>query len=188
MRIFVDMDDVCVNLMEPWLAILNESASSPKQDSDVRQWDITKLYPDLTADQVFSPLKSERLWQNVIPIKDAYKYLKQLKSDGHEVYIATASMPHSYYLKTTHCLLKWFDFLTPKDVICINNKSLLMGDVLFDDYYENLRNFKGIRVLKDRPFNKDCDKSCYDFRISTWKMFYKVITELANVERDDNNE
>lgn len=180
MRIFIDMDDICVDLLSEWLVTLNQySGVVPKTTEDIVNWDMKLAYPTLTSNQIYSPLYDAEMWKRVKPVKDAYKYLKLLKEDGHEVYIATASWPNSYFIKTEYCLSKHFDFLTPKDIICINNKSLLDGDILFDDYHENLRNFKGVKVLRDKPYNKDCDKECFHFRINTWKEFYQIVKELT---------
>ena len=178
MRIFVDMDDICVNLLDEWLRILNTYDVPTKTIEDIVDWDMRKAYPTLTSEQIYGPLRDITLWKKVQPVEGAYHYLKKLKEDGNEIYVATASYPFPYYLKNEYCLLKHFDFLEPKDIICINNKSLLKGDILFDDYHENLRKFGGIKVLRNRPYNKDCDKECFDFRVDTWEEFYQIIKEI----------
>ena len=178
------MDDICVNLLHEWLVTLNNiKGVVPKTEKDIVNWDMKLAYPMLTDNQLYSPLYDVEMWKRVQPVDDAYKYLKKLVDEGHEIYIATASYPNSYFIKTEYCLLKHFDFLTPKDVICINNKSLLDGDVLFDDYHENLRNFKGIKVLRNKPYNTNVDTPYVDFRIDTWEEFYEIVKELVNVEK-----
>ena len=183
MRIFVDMDDILVNLLSEWLIHLNNYKNViPKTEKDIVNWDMKLAYPMLTKNQIYSPLYDAGMWNRVQPVDGSYMYLKKLIDDGHEVYIATASYPDSYFIKTHNCLFKHFDFLTPKNVICIHNKSLLDGDILFDDYHENLRNFKGIKVLRNRPYNRNCDEECFHFRIDTWEEFYTIIQELKKVE------
>jgi 5'(3')-deoxyribonucleotidase len=183
MRIFIDMDDILVNLLDEWLICLNNYRGvTPKTKEDITNWDMQLAYPTLTKNQLYSPLYDSEMWKRVQPVKDAYKYLKKLKEDGHEIYVATASYPNSYFIKTEYCLLKHFDFLTPKDIICINNKSLLKGDVLFDDYHENLRNFSGIKVLRNKPYNINVDTPYVDFRVDDWSEFYEIIQELNNLE------
>ena len=158
MRIFIDMDDVLVELLDEWLVKLNKISKYHREPEDIVNWDMKLAYPDLTSNQLYNLLFDETMWSNIKPVKNAYKYLKQLIDDGHEVYIATSSSPRSFFIKTEYCLLKHFDFLTPKNLICINDKYLLDGDVLFDDYHENLRKFKGVKVLKDAPYNRNCDR------------------------------
>lgn len=179
MRVFVDMDDICVDLLSEWLKVLNSYPNVvPKTEEEIVSWNIELAYPTLTRNQIYQPLCQKDFWERVQPIKDAYKYLKLIKEKGHEVYIATASYPDSYAVKTHNCLFKHFDFIGPKDVICINDKSLLDGDILFDDYHENLRNFKGVKVLRNRPYNANCDEECFHIRVNKWKEFYQIVREL----------
>lgn len=183
MRIFVDMDDVLVNLLDEWLIHLNNYRGvTPKTKEDIDAWDMSKHYPTLSYYQLYGCLSDSEFWKRVQPVEGARRYLRLLKEEGHEIYVATSSYPLSFWCKTEYCLFKHFDFLTPKNVICINNKSLLDGDILFDDYHENLRNFKGVKVLRDKPYNRNCDEECFQFRINTWEEFYTVVQELEKVE------
>lgn len=187
MRIFVDMDDICVNLLQEWLITLNQLPGViPKTEADIVDWDMKLAYPMLTPNQLYGPLYDSEMWKRVQPVEDAYKYLKKMIKDGHEIYIATASYPNSYFIKTEFCLLKHFDFLTPKNVICINNKSLLDGDILYDDYHENLRNFKGVKVLRTKPYNVNCDPECFHVRADNWKEFYKIVCYIDKFLRKSN--
>ena len=186
MRIFVDMDDVLVELLDEWLFRLNKISKNKKEYEDIVNWDMKLAYPELTSKQLYDPLCWESMWANIRPVKGAYKYMKRLIEDGHEVYIATSSYPNSFFIKTEYCLLKHFDFLTPKNLICIHDKHLLDGDILFDDYHENLRKFKGIKVLKDAPYNRECDEECFHFRVNretAWEEFYTIVQELMNARR-----
>jgi 5'(3')-deoxyribonucleotidase len=183
MRIFVDMDDILVNLLDEWLIHLNNyEGVTPKTKEDITNWNMRLAYPTLTDSQLYGCLSDAEFWQRVQPVKYAYKYLKMLINEGNEVYVATSSYPMSFWVKTENCLFKHFDFLSPKNVVCINNKSLLNGDVLFDDYHENLRKFRGIKVLRDKPYNRNCDNECFHFRINTWEEFYNIVQELKKVE------
>ena len=177
------MDDVLVNLSEEWLSSLNKKSDYKRNPEDIIEWDMTKAYPDLSSFEIFNPLYQESMWENIKPIEDAYTYLKKLIDDGHEVYIATASYPWSFYVKTERCLFQIFDFLSPKNVICIHHKHLLDGDILFDDYHENLRHFKGVKVLKNAPYNQKCGEECFDFRVNKWEEFYNIVEKLNNTEK-----
>jgi 5'(3')-deoxyribonucleotidase len=183
MRIFVDMDDILVNLLDEWLIYLNNyKGVTPRTEEDITQWNMRIAYPTLTDSELYGCLSDPDFWERVQPVPGAYKNLKRLKDDGHEIYVSTSSYPLSFWVKTEHCLFKHFDFLTPKNVICINNKSLLDGDVMYDDYHENLRKFKGIKILRNKPYNINVDTPYVDFRIDTWEEFYNIINELAKIE------
>ena len=59
-----------------------------------------------------------------------------------------------------------------------------VGDVLFDDYHENLREFKGVKVLKNAPYNKNCDEECFHFRVNTWEEFYNIVKEISKLKEE----
>lgn len=184
MRILLDMDDICVELLEEWTHNLNKISTYHKEPEDIINWDMRLAYPDLEPKSIYNCLNYQSFWENVKPVKDAYKYIKFLMDEGHDIYIATASIPSHLFIKTEYCLFKIFDYLTPKQIISIHDKSLLNADVLFDDYHENLRNFKGIKIMRNAAYNMNCDEECYDFRISrdnTWEEFYNLIKRIESL-------
>lgn len=190
MTIFIDMDDVLVELLDEWVFQLNKISKYKRQVEDIKNWDMKLAYPDLTSKQIYGILNYNNFWENIKPVKDAYKYLKMLIEKDHQIYVATSAYPNSFFIKTEYCLFKLYDFLTPKNLICIHNKALLDGDMLFDDYHENLRNFKGLKILKDAPYNQDCDKECFDFRLSkhnAWEEFYHLIEKYEELLYSLNN-
>lgn len=187
MRIFIDMDDICVELLDEWTHYLNKISKYHREPEDIKDWDMKLAYPDLPVDCLYKCLYEVWFWENIKPVKNAYKYMKLLIEEGHEIYIATASTPKSLSVKTQHCLFNIFDFLPSKQVISIYNKALLDGDILFDDYHENLRNFKGVKIMRDAAYNRNCDEECYHFRVSrdnSWEEFYAIIKELERVKEN----
>ena len=184
------MDDVLVELLDEWVFQLNKISKYKRHVEDIKNWDMKLAYPDLTSRQIYSILNYNNFWEDIKPVKDAYKYLKMLIEKGHQIYVATSSYPNSFFIKTEYCLFKLYDFLTPENLICIHNKALLDGDMLFDDYHENLRNFKGLKILKDAPYNQDCDKECFDFKVSkhnAWEEFYHLIEKYEELLYSLNN-
>ena len=184
MDIIIDMDDICVELLEPWLNVLNKKSKYHREEVDIVNWDIRLAYPDLTSFQIYTPLYDVELWKNVRPVKGAYECMQRLMQEGHRIYIATASYPQNFGIKTEECLFKIFKFIKHEDVICIHNKSLLKGHIMFDDYHENLKNFEGLRVLRTKPYNINCSDDCFDIRTSNencWEEFYKIVKELEKI-------
>jgi 5'(3')-deoxyribonucleotidase len=53
---------------------------------------------------------------------------------------------------------------------------------MYDDYHENLRKFKGIKVLRNKPYNTNVDTPYVDFRIDTWDEFYEIVKELEKLK------
>jgi len=90
--------------------------------------------------------------------EDASPYLKQLNQlhelkKEHEINIVT-KQPVGLEKYTIAWLEKW---KVPYDnLMFTQNKDLIRGDVLVDDYTGNLENYKqGIPVCLDRPWNKE---------------------------------
>lgn len=54
---------------------------------------------------------------------------------------------------------------------------MIKGDLLFDDGPHNLKEFDGIKVAMDFPYNKD---TIVDYRVNNWLQFEKVINNLTN--------
>ena len=181
LKIFVDMDDVLVDLLNPWLDELNKFSSYTRTYNDIDQWNMEEHYPDLPPSCIYEILSDKIFWSKINAVPDAVTYLKKLIEDGHEVKIATASAPHSFYVKVTNCLLQNFPFLNTRNVWCVHDKSLLLGDILIDDYHENLRHFRGVKILKNAPYNKDCDDSCFHFRVNNWEEIYEIVKEVSNL-------
>jgi 5'(3')-deoxyribonucleotidase len=145
---------------------------------------MTKAYPYLKPEQIFSPLQNEDFWYNVKPNYQAIYYIKKLISEGHKILVCTASKYTTLKAKFDNCLFRYFDYLTYRDIIICHDKSLIACDVIIDDYWENIKNSKAIKVLKKVPYNKDADP---DFEVNDWKEIYDIIHNLefrSNCEKE----
>ena len=92
MIILVDMDDTIEELLPAWCKWLNKCYGTKVDSKNITEWEVAKLFPDLTISQVFSPLiDNPEFWKTVKPKSGATKYLKKLIDEGNEVYIVTAS-------------------------------------------------------------------------------------------------
>ncbi len=69
-------------------------------------------------------------------------------------------------------------------VIVTSNKSLVKGDVLVDDGLHNLYEGSYIKVLFDKPWNREVDKDKLTdiiHRIHNWDEIVKLIEELDKI-------
>jgi 5'(3')-deoxyribonucleotidase len=67
LRILVDMDEVLNNLLEAWVAYLNERYSVNARVQDVNAWCLTCVYPFLTVDEVNRPLYEDAFFRTLKP-------------------------------------------------------------------------------------------------------------------------
>lgn len=180
MKLFVtDMDDVLVDLLKTWVTLLNIRYNKNVKIEDIKEWDMKKSYPDLTDKELYGILNEEELWKSVTPKKNSQQFLEKIKNSGYKVFVCTATHYKNISTKITECLLKYYPWITYKDIIMCHNKSMVMCDYIVDDYHENIKDSKAIRFLIDAPYNQDAVKGVhYDFRVPSMKEVYKIITKL----------
>ena len=79
MIILVDMDDTIEELLPAWCRWLNKYYGTSVNPDNITDWEVAKFFPELTIEQVFSPLiDNSSFWKTVKPKPGAVKYLKKL--------------------------------------------------------------------------------------------------------------
>ena len=183
MKILIDLDCVCNNLVEEWILYLNNKYNLNVKYEDITNYDITLAFPTLTKEQIIEPLISQCLVDKYKPIKDSQKYLKRLYEDGHEIRFVTAS---HYECMKNKCewMLKYYPFIKYTDIWMIHDKQWIDADVLLDDCIDNLVNGKYLGVCYSQPWNQTYNKK---LTINNWKEFYNLIKQLEDnvMERQD---
>ena len=119
---------------------------------------------------IYKYLYNEKLFKLLSIKNNAANIIETIIKD-HEVYIVTANTSYNCGVcdDKIDFIKKFLPFFPIKNVIFINNKSLLNLDILIDDGLHNLENFKGIKVVFDRPWNQDYSFPIkYDCRITSW--------------------
>lgn len=176
------MDDTIEYLGKAWVDYLNNRHGTSVRHSDLRFWDVSIAFPELTNNQVYAPLYEDDFWKTVKPIPGAAEVLEKLMKDGHRVFIVTASSWQTLPSKIKNVLFRYFPFVTWDQVIVTNNKQIISGDVLVDDAPHNLVNGDYIRILMDAPHNWDFDESTIDaVRFKNWNDIYDHITLISKV-------
>lgn len=179
LTILCDADDTIQELTVHWLAELNKKYNYNVKKEDVKSWDITKAYPELTSDEVLEPLYRNEFWGKTTPVDGSSYYLEKLVKDGHRLLIVTASNPETFEAKTKK-LMEMFPFLTKEQIIREDNKQRVMGDVLIDDGVHNLIGGRYKKFLYNQPNNSDFNEQEYDItRVYSWKEIYERISNLV---------
>lgn len=179
LTILCDADDTIQELTVHWLAELNKKYNYNVKKEDVKSWDITKAYPELTPDDVLEPLYRNEFWSKTTPVDGSSYYLEKLVKDGHRLLIVTASNLETFGAKTKK-LMEMFPFLTEEQIIREDNKQRVMGDVLIDDVVHNLIGGRYKKFLYNQPNNSDFNEQEYDItRVYSWKEIYERISNLV---------
>ncbi len=179
LRILCDADDTIENLATHWIEELNQRYNKNVDCRNRNSWNMCVSYPDLTEEQVLEPLYNDEFWERITPISDSELYLKKLVSDGHEVFIVTASNLETKSAKVNK-LLKMFPFLKKENIIFTYDKQAVSGDVLIDDGVHNLLGGKYRKFLFNQPYNEGIDEKAYDItRVFSWKDVYDKVCAMS---------
>lgn len=168
MIIYVDMDGVVADIMTEWLALYNRDWHDCLGPEDIPRWGIHHLFKRECNVNVYQYLAVPGLFARAPVIEGAVKALKELHEEQHDIYFATASPINSTTAFGEKC--EWVDehfpFIGGRKVIGIRDKHLLQGDILIEDYPENLKKFSGLRILFDQPWNRSEEDGfirCHDW-------------------------
>lgn len=169
--IYIDIDDVCANLMEQWLARYNQDYDDNLTAEQIVDWDTSKFVKPECGTKIFDYLSDRTLYDDVKPATGALEGVKVLREEGHRVIFLTAFVP-----KMSGRKFEWLEtngFAPEKhNYVESYDKSIFIGDFLFDDRYENVRDFKGLGVLKRRPWNS---KFSYIPSVNNWSEFLNTV-------------
>ncbi len=180
LTILVDMDDTIEQLLKAWLKCLNDKYGRSVKCEDVIDWDITRVYPGLTRDQVYEEINLPGFWGKVEPVPGAVEALRHFIDAGHRVFIVTATPYKSVPEKMDDLLFRYFPFLSWENVIITSSKQLIKGDVLIDDGVHNLEDGDFEKILITAPYNKDYDAEANGMhRVSTWKEIEAIAENLS---------
>ena len=143
MKIFIDFDDTIVNSTETFVRVYNKRYGTKVRCDDIVNHGF-KPQLDVRASEVVNIFSSNDFRKELKPFHGVYKALKELKSNGFELYLITNCSDTSTVQK-----LKWFEghqkysnlfdgkiFLSlckPYDKSVVDMK----GAVLIDDHKEN---------------------------------------------------
>lgn len=180
LTILVDMDDVMVDLIGAWVDWLNIKHDLDVDESSVTNWDMTKVFPMLTEEEIHAPLFIDEFWMGVKPISGASDVLQSLIKDGHKIYVVTASHPDTMKPKS-RILFEHFPFLTYKNIIVAYDKGMVQGDVIIDDYVPNLISVgseRSMRILITKPHNTYYQDDGSIIRASDWNEVYSLVYDL----------
>lgn len=184
--LLTDLDDVLENLTDVWLSLLswlqrNNPDFIPKTIDDLDGWNLSEKFPMLTVDEVFEPLNTDLIWKQIRPLPGAVETIKKYNDmAGVEVRILTSSH-YSAIAPKREFLRTYFPFINWNQVIITSEKQRVKGNVLVDDYQNNLigGDYKGI--LFYRPHNRFFDASKYPniTRAADWDEADKIIYNMV---------
>lgn len=174
-KIIVDMDDTATWLLPTWVSLLNKEHNLCVDWRDIKEWDMTKAFPTLSKNQIYAPLRTEAIWDLVIPRGESVSQLEYLHNHGYDIYICTTTDYRNIKPKYEKVIKKYFPFIDWGHMIIASNKQMIMGDFIIDDAPHNLiGGCQPHKILMDMPHNQDCNEKGI-VRFSSWKTIRNYI-------------
>ena len=184
MTILVDIDGVIFNTQEHLLELLNDFNHTNFTVENIDSYD----WFDKNFTRPFDLTENVAFWNDVKANEEAIKHILKWKHKGHTVKFVTASYYHYGLPTKIHRLLDYFngDF-DDKDVIVCHDKSMVHGDILIDDCFDNCDNFYDHSVVYKQPWNKEA-KSKKEFvnsgimlRTNDWQLIDNAVQLLRRL-------
>ena len=168
-RLLVDMDGV--------LADVNMQFIKFEEKETGRKLDLKTLAGK--AEFVAFPNGRKHVFQKNFfrdaPVMDnAAGILKEL-NDKYELFIVSAAMEFPNSLPEKYeWLAEHFPFIKWQQIVFCGSKNVVQGDIMIDDHYKNLDNFKGQAILFTQPHNEGHDDKGHT-RVNSWNDVARVL-------------
>ncbi len=163
-KIGIDLDSTLNNLEIAWLNKYNMEYNDniPAWTS----WNPEDFVKPECGLKIYDYLHEPGFFYN-LDIRPNAKETVEFLSEHYELYIVTA-----YTADTCIDKVNWVKKqglpINEKNIIFINNKSLLDLDYLIDDGPHNFNNFKGTGLIFDMPYNREMIVNDKLIRVKTW--------------------
>lgn len=175
-----DLDGVVVDSPQQVVNYVNERLGLNLCMNDFKTYSMEDALPDQYRWIISAAFKDCEMWRKVKLIDGAYKTIKKLYEEGHEIWFVTSSLPSNLRKKINH-LARNLDFL-PKEYVwqhTINTqcKQIIKVDILVDDGLFNLTgNRDYFSICFDMPYNQTKDNEIDNFyRAHNWDEVYSFI-------------
>lgn len=172
--LLIDMDSVICDLMTDWHKRYNDEYNDDLSVNKLKCWDSEKYVKPECGSKIYDYLDEPGLFLNLKPIKDSISVLERIHKQ-YQIYICTSSRTYAFTEKE-----KWVDrylsFIGKEKIIFAHNKSMIRGDLLFDDAPHHLEAFvktNRIAVAMDYPYNRHVNVP----RVENWLDFELFLKE-----------
>ena len=171
--VYIDVDDVCAKLSTVWLGRYNKDYDDHLTEEDITDWDIHKFTKPECNLKIYKYLEDPNMYNEVMRREGACDGVNSLREMGYRVLFAT-SCPVEVAGRKFYWLKQWDFIKKERDYIEIRDKSLLKGDYMIDDNYDNCRGFTGYGYLLKAPWNI---KYKWYHRVEDWAEFVAILKD-----------
>ena len=156
MIILCDIDNTILNTEQAVVEMYNRTHDDKVRLNDIVSWN---YFSDKVEPDFFEFLTNPYTWLNdVQPVQSVCDLIKEFVScpDYFTVYLVTATNPLKPALREKLMLAQSVTGVDKHHIITCNDKHLLYGDIMIDDYVKNIDDTPcPLAYLVDRPWNRD---------------------------------
>ena len=171
--VLIDVDDTVCDLLSVWLEVYNCDYSDNLTKNQMTDWDIQRFVKPECGNKIFRYLDDPNLnlYYAIEPMSGALETINILRDEGYKVIFATRIDPfqRKYKWLIEHGFLK-----NTKDYVVAEDKYLIKSDIMVDDRWSYIEDYKGFGILMDQPHNR---KYSYPLRAYNWTDVYNFIIE-----------
>lgn len=181
MTILVDIDNTITNFSEVLLQANNNEYDTDYTYSQITSYD----WFDKTFEDPWFITTRHYFW-NIVKINpEAIHTLESWVKQGHKVLLVTASYFSDALGRKIEKTLEPFnpELINERNVIIAQDKSAIIGDVMIDDFPDNLYSFNGTRICYAQPWNQDFNGS---LRFSDWNKINEAISVIQSIYFDED--
>lgn len=177
MRILLDVDYCIAPLHDEWLSRYNRDFDDNLQSWQITEWDMTKFVSPKCGVGIYKYLNDMDLYDTLSPVTGSIWAVETLLRLGHDVRFVTSGVNVS----KINFLRKWGFVRSEQDFVIAADKSLIIGDVLVDDYEKNLDTFNGFTILFDAAHNRHDTK--HTRAIDWWDVVAYITLYESKIQR-----
>jgi len=163
--IALDVDDVCINLVDQWLKEYNQDFEDNLTRDKITDWELSQFVKPECGKTIYRYIEDRTIYDYCKPVKDSLEGVNLLRTMGRVIFVTASTIGSAgrkyIWLKENGYIDSIEDYIEAKD------KSLIKFDFLIDDNYKNVSRYKN-SFLFNAPWNK---KYFHAQRIKNWREF-----------------
>ena len=172
LTILCDIDGVVNDLVEKVIAAYNKKYNDNINVNDITEYNVQQfLKPE--CKNVWMEFCTDELLSTLEPTQDSLEVITELMGK-HDFYFLSRTFPAHVKAKD-QWLREKFPLYTDKMLITCANKHLVHGDILIDDYLDNLNENVKLNLIFDKPWNQAKIKSPNIKRVYSWNDIKAII-------------
>jgi 5'(3')-deoxyribonucleotidase len=180
----IDADGVLVNFIDPFLSLGNMVAGTNVQREDITTWDILPHFPAVHHAEILAGMEAEGWCAGLPMLPGADAAVTRFRSQGL-LYCVTSPWSSRTWCYERTSWLKHHLAFNPKDVLHVSAKQLVRGDILIDDKYETLVDWKaafpeGTAILIEAPYNRSIPFNPNVWRARSWDEVFQLVDTVVH--------